>query len=296
MNRITLTEPIMNFRAFSTLTLLVPLALAVACGDKGTASETDQTTSVDTESGSESESGESETDPAETEGTTGGTDITGTQTGSSTTGETESTDPTDPSESTDSTDPSESESDSTVTTDGTDSDPTNPTDPSDTETDTTGVMGCEDASAPIVDLQNSFAIREGDIPDDSSSGSGSSTSTGPDLDPDTLFVRLSNHKFHSCEDPYNWGECEGELQWTVSFQLSPEQQKPGLYTMEELNGFESETGPNEDNTCWFGGGTLWTGNVLIEQISDGEVIGRLCGVDPVEDFDPNGSFSAPRCL
>ena len=92
MNRITLTEPIMNFRAFSTLTLLVPLALAVACGDKGTASETDQTTSVDTESGSESESGESETDPAETEGTTGGTDITGTQTGSSTTGETESTD------------------------------------------------------------------------------------------------------------------------------------------------------------------------------------------------------------
>ena len=247
----------------------------------------------DTVGDSDSDSG----DPSESEGdtsTTGGESSTGAAT--------------DPSESTSGGSGDSSTGDTTDTTDGTnatsstgetttDATSTSSTATTDDPTTTTGVNGCEDALEPITDLQSAIAVRWGDIPDDTTSGSGSSGSSGGDeLDPDTILVTIANHTKNTCEEPFGIGSCDGQLLWKVDFVLPPEYQQPGLYTLEELNGGQFATGPNGDipDDCWFGGGSLF-GSVFIESIDETTVVGRLCGTDPLEDFDPDGSFEASVC-
>ncbi|MCB9754348.1 MAG: hypothetical protein H6713_30770 [Myxococcales bacterium] len=262
------------------------LSLAVTAGctpmgpdDTGaTTEDTDDTTAGET-NGESTTSSSGATDPtADATGSSGNssgaTDSTG---GDSSTSIASETDPTVSTSATSSTSDSQGETD--------------PTDPT-----TGGVMGCEDALEPITDLKNALAVRWGDIPEEMTTGNSSSTTGGDGLDPDTILVTLANNTYNTCQDPFGIGDCNGALLWKVDFVLPPEYQQPGLYTLDELNGGQFATGPNGDipDDCWFGGGSL-SGWVLIESIDDDKVVGRLCGTEVFEDYDPDGSFEAPRC-
>ncbi len=280
----------MNSSSPSRLTLgALALLITVAAGPLNTGCDPD---GGDTVGDSDSDSG----DPSESDGdtsTTGGESSTSAATS-------------DPSETTSGGSGDSSTGGATDTTDATSStgetttgatSATSSTATTDEPTTTTGVVGCEDALEPITDLQSALAVRWGDIPDDTTSGSSGSSGTGGDeLDPETILVTIANHTKNTCEEPFGIGSCDGQLLWKVDFVLPPEYQQPGLYTLEELNGGQFATGPNGDipDDCWFGGGSLF-GSVLIESIDENTVVGRLCGTDPLEDFDPDGSFEASVC-
>ena len=278
-----MTTMTLTTRSLAAFTL--SLAVTAGCTPMGpddtgaTTEDTDDTTAGET-NGESTTSSSGATDPtADATGSSGNssgaTDSTG---GDSSTSIASETDPTvSTSSATSSTSDSQGETD--------------PTDPT-----TGGVMGCEDALEPITDLKNALAVRWGDIPEEMTTGNSSSTTGGDGLDPDTILVTLANNTYNTCQDPFGIGDCNGALLWKVDFVLPPEYQQPGLYTLDELNGGQFATGPNGDipDDCWFGGGSL-SGWVLIESIDDDKVVSRLCGTEVFEDYDPDGSFEAPRC-
>jgi hypothetical protein len=142
--------------------------------------------------------------------------------------------------------------------------------------------------------QRSFAITFGEIPPPSG-GTGTSTSTtgGGGPPDDALLVSITTG-IASCTDVYNSRPCSS---WSVSFTLPIELQTPGTYDLEELNGFYSVSFGEDDGfdgcTEGGGGGSL-LGTVIIEEIDDASVVGRIENADAF-DFDANVSFVAERC-
>lgn len=257
----------------SALSLSLALGFVAACvpqkGETDTnASETDPSTATSDDPETDSSTGGSETE------TTAGSEAT-TATGGS-----------------ESTSTSSTSSDPTSGSTGSSSDPSSGSSGS-----STGVDVCDGVSEPIDGFQNGFAVFWGDIPDDSGGSSGSSGgSSGDPMDPEALLVNLANNFNETCQDPFGLGDCNGELLWSVSFTLQPDQQQPGVYDLDDLNGSQFATGPNGDlpDDCWFGGGSL-SGWLVIDAVENGKIIGRLCDTSPSIDFNADGAFEATFC-
>ncbi len=140
-----------------------------------------------------------------------------------------------------------------------------------------------------------FAIRFGDIPESGSTGGttiNSEVGSGDGPDDDALLVKVTT-ALDSCEDPNATDPCNS---WTVSFTLAPDQQVAGTYDLvDDVNALGVESGADDTSgMCSFGGGTV-EGAVIIESISDAEVVGRFETTETLLDVDLNFSFVAPRC-
>ncbi|MDC0675612.1 hypothetical protein [Nannocystis radixulma] len=156
---------------------------------------------------------------------------------------------------------------------------------------------CE-GEAVVLDVAT-LAYTQGQIPPEPDpTGESSSGGTGGDpVDPDTLYVRLSN-QVATCADPNAGIECGNN--WEVTIRIPTAFQTPGLYHLAgtDVTGTAMETGPeDEPDLCAFGGGTFSASFELIA-VDGQEVVGRLCHVDwPFFDNNVNleGSFTAQRC-
>jgi hypothetical protein len=132
------------------------------------------------------------------------------------------------------------------------------------------------------------------------SGSGVTTSTGSgeQLDPDDLFLRLSDLGV-SCASPTVDLSCGGH--WQMSIVLPKVAQAPGTYELSKppLNQFSyfSETGkansPAPDD-CSFGGGSVFAGTLEISSIDAKQVHFRISGAKAF-DTNPDGEYTAQRC-
>ncbi|MBX7078038.1 MAG: hypothetical protein K1X88_02555 [Nannocystaceae bacterium] len=143
-----------------------------------------------------------------------------------------------------------------------------------------------------------LAIRVGDLPSGSSTGTGSggssvggdSTAGDTNDDPDTLQLLSGNYPLQ-CDDPY--GAMPGCDAWQLGFRLPPELQVVGATgsVFDHYGGY-SEAGEGVEG-CSFGGGSL-AGSFEITAIDDDHVAGRLTDL-----VGPTGlltlEFDAPRC-
>lgn len=150
-----------------------------------------------------------------------------------------------------------------------------------------------------LEFVTSMAYLKSQVPPDMTTSGGSSSSGGPEIDPATLYVKLSSQSF-TCKDPSAIVECGPE--WAVTIVIPPEFQTPGaIYDLAGQDVFATfiETGADEGgNMCSFGGGS-GGGTFQILDIDDGQVTGRLCNV-PTWFFtetkpDLEGTFVADRC-
>jgi hypothetical protein len=127
----------------------------------------------------------------------------------------------------------------------------------------------------------------------------SSSSGGGNLDPNDLFLRLSDMGVH-CGSPTVDLPCGGHYQMTIV--LPPALQQVGVYDFEapELVAYSSmsETGDlnsNDPEDCPWGGGSLGSGTVEILSIDDTEVHFKVNLSNGPWDSDPSGEYVAPRC-
>jgi len=134
-------------------------------------------------------------------------------------------------------------------------------------------------------------------PGSGSGGDSSSAATGgSSIDPNTLFLFVSNGA-QSCLDPHAGpGGCVAHYQVTIS--LPPALQAVGTYPLTDL-GFVSITEPNGTNTCSGGGGSYWDGTITISSIDGANVTFTLAGtmsvfLDPGTTAD--GTYTAKRCF
>ena len=97
----------------------------------------------------------------------------------------------------------------------------------------------------------------------------------------------------SCHDPSEHvGLCE---YGHVRFELPAFAQQPGVYWLEDLDGFFIESAPDEgDGFCGGGGGAYEEGQVEIIAIDEERIVGILRGGES-SLYDYNGHFIAPRC-
>jgi hypothetical protein len=141
---------------------------------------------------------------------------------------------------------------------------------------------------------DAIAMLYSELPSFDGGGEGTSvasTGSGPSIDPNTLEIFVGGQPI-ACGAPYGL-DCGN--QWTVSFSLPPAYQVPGVYTMQEVNGFASETGPGGGEECWFGGGSFWDGTVEIFSIDEQQIVGRFTGTSGLFEFNADGDFIAARC-
>jgi len=153
-----------------------------------------------------------------------------------------------------------------------------------------GQGGNGQGGTPIGD-HTGIAMLQSELPDIGSGGGTSSVSSGPEPDPNILHVMISDLTI-ACRDPYGL-DCGGH--WKASFQLPVEWQTPGVYSLEQANGFARGSCDEDPVDCSGGGGTWWGGTVEISSIDGQHVAGTFTGTDTF-DFDANGSFVATRCF
>jgi hypothetical protein len=133
----------------------------------------------------------------------------------------------------------------------------------------------------------------------SSSGSTSGSSGGANLDPNDLFLRVSDLGV-ACTSPTTDLSCGGHYQLTVV--LPPALQKVGVYDLEDQQliaySYMSETGDlnsADPNDCPGGGGSLGPGSLEIVSIDDNEVHFKVSMAPSIWSSDPSGDYTAPRC-
>ncbi|MDC0743276.1 hypothetical protein [Polyangium mundeleinium] len=127
----------------------------------------------------------------------------------------------------------------------------------------------------------------------------SSSGGGPALNPDDLFLRISDLGA-SCDSPTTELTCGGH--WQLSIALPPALQQVGVYDLEspELLAYShmSETddlnSPSPEDCPW-GGGSIGSGTLEILSIDDTEVHFRVELTNPIWSTNPNGEYVAPRC-
>ncbi|XXX80250.1 hypothetical protein WMF30_15900 [Sorangium sp. So ce134] len=146
--------------------------------------------------------------------------------------------------------------------------------------------------APVA--ARAIALFRSQLPEVSGgSGSSSTASGGPALDPDDLFIKIGNREL-SCADPYGDYSCGT---WTVSIGIPPALQVPGVINLDapELISYQSFTGPDRGGgDCYGGGGSFIEGTIEIVSIDAARVVVRLSDTDTYE-FDANGEYTALRC-
>jgi len=167
-----------------------------------------------------------------------------------------------------------------------------------TDYETPPAVPCDGEAVPLADIPTIFAYAQSQLPPqpDTTTGTGSSTSGGAELDPGTLHVSLTNRAL-VCADPNPLLQCGGE--WEVSIVIPPEFQSPGIYNLagQDVRGFSTETGDEGGQDCSVGFGTF-EATLEIISVDDKTVEGRLCHVKSLLSIPTpslEGSFSAPRC-
>lgn len=135
--------------------------------------------------------------------------------------------------------------------------------------------------------------------DQDPSGSSSSSSGGDGLDPNDLFLRVSDLGV-SCGSPTVDLTCGGHYHLTLV--VPPALQQVGVYDLEDplLTMYSSmtETGdpysPQPDDCSW-GGGTVGPGTLEILSIDTNEVHFTVTLGSGFWATDPSGQYVAPRC-
>ncbi len=130
--------------------------------------------------------------------------------------------------------------------------------------------------------------------------SGTTTSSGGQpLDPNDLFVRISDMGV-SCDSPTVELPC-GE-HWSLSIGIPTAVQQPGVYDLQNspiaMYSILSESGEPYSpapGDCAMGGGTLSPGTLEIISISSQEVHVKLNMQPTGFAVDPSGEYIAPRC-
>lgn len=134
-----------------------------------------------------------------------------------------------------------------------------------------------------------------------SSGGGSTSggSGGDNLDPNDLFLRISDLGV-TCSSPTTELSCGGHYQLTLV--LPPVLQKVGVYDLEDpqLVAYSSmsETGDlnsADPEDCPWGGGSLGQGSVEIISINDTDVRFKVSMGGSLWSNDPSGEYTALRC-
>jgi len=269
----------MAFSPGARLPLLL-LTAALACGPKPDGNEDagDETDSGGTSTGEPL----TDSDPtAPTASASGGTATSAT--GGTATSSTTSTTGADPTATSTSTSAGTSATSATDTGDDTGFDPP--------------VIPCEGEAAPLVGITTTIGYLQSQVPPrPDPTGTGGSSTGGGELDPGTLFVKLSDQAF-TCADPNALLECGQH--WAVTIVIPPEFQSPGVFNLlgQDVRGSAFETGAGGGQDCSFGGGSF-EATFQILAIDDQSVQGRLCNVNGLFfDTDPQleGTFSAARC-
>ncbi|HEY0137783.1 MAG TPA: hypothetical protein VGB85_27045, partial [Nannocystis sp.] len=157
---------------------------------------------------------------------------------------------------------------------------------------------CEGEAMQLAGITTKVGYLQSQVPPrQDPTGGTTSTTGGGDLDPGTLFVKLSDQAF-SCADPNASLQC-GE-HWEVTIVIPPEFQSPGVHNLlgQNVRGIATETGVDEGmDSCAFGGGSFGA-TFEILAIDDKTVEGRLCNVESFFSFaNPQleGSFTATLC-
>lgn len=127
----------------------------------------------------------------------------------------------------------------------------------------------------------------------------SSSSGGNDLDPNDLFLRVSDLGA-TCDSPTTELSCGGH--WNLTLVLPPAFQAVGTYQLDDpalvQYSIITETGDpigGSPTECSGGGGSLGAGTVEILSIDATLVRFRLTMSDPLSSSDPSGEYTAPRC-
>jgi hypothetical protein len=130
------------------------------------------------------------------------------------------------------------------------------------------------------------------------SGSSSSSGGGGGLNPDDLFIRISDLGA-TCSSPTTELSCGGH--WQVSIALPPAYQAPGIYDLEDVRissySSMSETGQlysADPDDCAFGGGSLGTGTIEVLSTTESE-IELVLTMDTFFESDPSGTYKATIC-
>jgi hypothetical protein len=127
-----------------------------------------------------------------------------------------------------------------------------------------------------------------------SSGNTSSAASGDPVDPNTLYIFLSNQPV-MCSDPY-MSDC-GE--WKVSIAIPPPMQQPGVIQLSDpavFGSFSITDPPDANGQCFGGGGSSFMdGTLTIMSIDANQVVGKLENTMTGFGIDVNGDFTAPRC-
>ncbi|HVK66563.1 MAG TPA: hypothetical protein VM694_18900 [Polyangium sp.] len=130
---------------------------------------------------------------------------------------------------------------------------------------------------------------------------GTSVSSGaePELNPDDLFLRISDLGA-SCDSPTTELGCGGH--WQLSVAIPPALQQVGVYDLEspELSAYSHMTESGNPNSpspedCPWGGGSIGSGTLEILSIDDNEVHFRVELTNPIWSANPSGEYVAPRC-
>lgn len=131
------------------------------------------------------------------------------------------------------------------------------------------------------------------------SSGGTTSSGGQPLDPNDLFVRISDMGV-SCDSPTVELPC-GE-HWSLSIGIPTAVQQPGVYDLQNspiaTYSLLSESGEPYSpapGDCAMGGGSLGAGTLEIISISSQEVHVKLNMQPTGFAVDPSGEYIAPRC-
>jgi hypothetical protein len=166
----------------------------------------------------------------------------------------------------------------------------------------TGSVGTGDVDggpAPLPDDGAAIAMLFSELPasdPDVGTGGVSSSTGGSTVDPNTLFLFVSNGA-QSCLDPHAQpAGCAARYQ--VSISLPPALQAVGTYPLKDI-GFVSLTEPGGPGSCAGGGGSYWDGTIDITAIDGANVTFTLAGTAGVF-FNPgttaDGTYTAKRCF
>jgi len=133
------------------------------------------------------------------------------------------------------------------------------------------------------------------------SGGSSSSGGSADLDPDDLFLRISDLGA-SCDSPTTELHCGTHFQLSIA--IPPALQAVGVYDLDspELAAYSymSETGdlhspPQSADDCSWGGGSLGSGTLEIVAIDANEVQFKINLTGGFWASNPNGTYTALRC-
>jgi len=145
-----------------------------------------------------------------------------------------------------------------------------------------------------------LAYRQDAIPplDPTPSGTTVATTTGGGPDPDDLMLVITKDNGAqnlSCSVSPFESTCP-KASWTLYLDLPVAKQKPGTYSLAELNGFSSETfeGSTPDD-CGGGGGSFFDGTLEVVSFENGSVVVELAGAGMVAGDDTNGSYTMSIC-